>query len=244
MICWWPDENLIAQNVQLAEINTKLKSENFQLKSFFEGKPGKNLPGTSQADSLELLNAQIFNQRRRISELEASFKNTGNELQQKLAICIRERTALSDSLRYYTQNLFSCQQSYRRLKDDFNQIRRTQGDCDEQLNLLNRKLEICMNEKAPLQETNNALNNRIAGLTKRVNELESQAGPKESTLTELMKQICEKNSRMAIRNRPGTDNTLSDDVKLRQQDFYKSIDWVTFCRNFNNWYAAKDANIK
>jgi DNA repair exonuclease SbcCD ATPase subunit len=244
MISWWPDENLIAQNIKLAETNTKLRSENLQLKSFSSVTPGKNLPFTSLADSLNLLKSQNYNQQRQIRELEALLKNTGSELQQQLSTCIRERTVLSDSLRYYTQNFFSCQQSFRRLSEEYIQIQRAQADCDNQINLLTRKLEACMKEKAPIQETNNALNNRIAELTRRVNELENQAGVKETTLTELLKQICEQNSRIAPKSRPGTDYALSADSRLRQQDFYKSIDWVAFCRNFNNWNASKDVIIK
>lgn len=240
MINWWPDENLIVQNRRLFETNTKLQSENLELKSFFTRTPDKKLPQTSHADSLDILKSQILNQQRRINELETSLKNTGSELQQKLAVCIRERTTLSDSLYYYKQNFLSCQKLYSRLREELSLLQRNRGNVDAQLNDQTNKLETCMNEKVSLNETISSLDNRIAELNKKVSELTRQAGPKVSSLTELLNQLCKiQKGEIIIKYRPG-----SDDAKLRQQDFYIRMNWDAFCESFNTWYLTKDAGIK
>ncbi len=240
MINWWPDENLIAQNVQLTETNAKLITENEQLKTFFGGTPDQILPVTSHNDSLDLLKSQIFNKQRRIDELEATLKDTGNELQQQLAACIAERTRLSDSLKFYIQNFISCQQSYRKLMEEYSRLQKAQGDCDSQIKIWNRKLDVCMNEKSSLQETVNALNGRIAELTNRVKELEGRPATNAATLTELFKQVCELNGKL-IRYKAGIP--LPDDARLKKMPFYTKIDWAAFCRDFNNWYLVKDVKI-
>ncbi|HEY1870132.1 MAG TPA: hypothetical protein VGG71_03690, partial [Chitinophagaceae bacterium] len=67
-----------------------------------------------------------------------------------------------------------------------------------------------------------------------------------SSLTDLFKQICSMsvtNDRIAMyRARAGAKPT--DDDKLRQTDFYKKVDWVSFCRYFNAWYSSRNEVIQ
>jgi len=87
----------------------------------------------------------------------------------------------------------------------------------------------------PSQENTDALNNRIRELMQRIKELERQSGTNEITLVELFRQISAKNN-MPIRPGLAVPNRLPDDNLLRNEDFYKAIDWAAFCKKFNSWY--------
>jgi len=264
MISWWPDEKLIAQNALLEEKNSQLNNENYQLKAIHWGAVGsKTLPVTSQNDSLRLLISQLAGKQKQIDELSAGMRNDGDKLQRQLSDCLMGRNALVDSLNYYRQKLSSCQQSYGNLMERYNRLQKEQNgyadqirllkaqiddctkeklvfqndlnECNNQLRLIKRQLAACEKNKPPLQENTDAFNNRINELTQRIKELESQSGPNEITLVELFRQISEKNN-MPVRPGLAVPNKLPDDNLLRNEDFYKAIDWPAFCKNFNTWY--------
>jgi len=174
-----------------------------------------------------------------IDELEASLKKNGNELQQQLSSCLKERTAINDSMKTYLQKYLSCRQSYGSLSEDYNRLQKNQGDCDYQIKLLNRKLDVCTSEKSSLQGKLDALNAKIAELTQQVKNTEGQSTLNQATLVDLFRQICEKNIPMH-KIPTHTIYQKTDDDLLKEQGFYKDINWAVFCRNFNSWYAVKD----
>lgn len=264
MASWWPDEKLMAQNARLEEQNRQLITENYKLKAIQRGTDGsQTLPVTSQNDSLRLLISQLAGKQKQIDELLAGIRNDGDKLQQQLSDCLTGRNALVDSLNFYSQKFYSCQQSYGNLMERYNRLYNEQNgyadqfrllkeqlndctkekldfqnglnECNNQLRLLKRQLADCENNKVPSQENTDALNNRIRELMQRIKELEVQAGSDNTTLVELFRQICAKNN-MPVRVRTSVPNRLPDDNLLRNEDFYKAVDWAVFCKNFNTWY--------
>jgi DNA repair exonuclease SbcCD ATPase subunit len=240
MVSWWPDEKLMAKNARLEEKNRQLNTENYKLKAIQRGTDGsQTLPVTSQNDSLRLLILQLAGKQKQIDELLDGMRNDGDKLQQQLSEqlndCIKEKHIFQD-------NLDECNSQLRLLKEQLSACReqlamqKDQAECINQVKLLTRQLNACTNEKAALQENVNELKVRARDMMQRIKELESLAGSDNATLVELFRQICAKNN-MPVRVRTSVPNRLPDDNLLRNEDFYKAVDWPAFCKNFNTWYV-------
>jgi len=264
MVNWWPDEKLISQNALLSEEKRKLNLENLQLKSMLPGFSNDNISGyTTPHDSMRQLKAQIADKQKQIEEFTESIRNTGDKLQQQLSECFNEKNGLKDSLNLYKQKFISCRQSSGLLLENYNKLRREQNSYSEQINelkkqltdcmneklaiqtgqnewnnqigLLKRQLSVCNNEKGSLQENNGSLNAKINELMQRISEIEGNKFNSEATLVELLFEISAKNSR-TLKGRSFEPNELITDGLLKNEDFYKAIDWNSFYKNFNTWY--------
>jgi len=230
MINWWPDIKLIEQNQQLLQRTHVLDSVNNQLKVRLQNtdNAGIQAPYTPK-DSLQALlshlQSELSDKQKRIDQLTNSIQDKGDDLQKQLAECIKQGDRKNDSL-------LSCQSSHAILANDFRNLR-------EDLKKCNGQLEQCNRDKG-------LLNNTIADLRNTINELNRRPGNtagKQTTLTELLKQVCEKNS-MLIYRLPGVSYTMTKDDSLRQQVFYKKINWAEFCRSFNSWSNPNRSVIK
>lgn len=264
MVNWWPDEKLITQNAQLEEKNRQLNTEIYQLMVIQRVEDGRQtITVPSQNDSLRLLITQLAGKQKQIDELTAGMRNDGDKLQRQLSECLLGRNALVDSLNIYIRKFSSCQQSYDNLMERYDMLQKEQNgyvdqirllkaqiddctkerlvfqndlkECNNQLRLVKRQLAVCEKNKAPSQENADALNNRINELMQKIKELESQSSLNEATLVELFRQICAKNN-MPIRLDLAVPNRLPDDNLLKNEDFYKAVNWAAFCKNFNSWY--------
>jgi hypothetical protein len=91
------------------------------------------------------------------------------------------------------------------------------GDLKARFNTSLTDLAQCNNDKSSLKSKINELNQKL------------EKSDKKLTLTELLQQVCEKYKPVA---RPRGSRPSQDD-RLRQQDFYKRVNWTTFCQGLN-----------
>jgi chromosome segregation ATPase len=307
MISWWPDEKLISQNQELVEKNKTLESENsqmvIQLKNSEDEKTGA---WQRQKDSLQLvinsLSEQLTGKQKQIDDLISSAQGSTNELQQKLADCIKERDKKNDAL-------ISCQASNKNLTNNNQDLQSKLNNCNaelsacnseknslsnqvtdlnkqltgnkatlqstltdlqtrlnnctadlskcnstnsaltSQINELNRQLIACKGNQQTTTDLQTKLNNCSAELSKcnsdknslttQINELNRQLaanrGTTQASLTDLLRQVCEM-SKVTVTRRLSTVATKpSQDDLLRQQGFYKDVNWNAFCQAFNGW---------
>lgn len=88
-----------------------------------------------------------------------------------------------------------------------------------------------------------------AGFTKEIQQLKEalgkcsndldkcRKGQGQTTLTELLRQVCEKNATASINIRAiRAGAKMTKDDSLRVQGFYKNVNWSAFCQSFNAWY--------
>ncbi len=216
MINWWPDEKLIKQNKELIEKNNILDSANYQLKNLLQSSgDGKAAMSLQQRDSLQSiinsLTEQLNDKQKQIDQLISSSQGSTNELQKQLAECIK-------SMDKKNGDLLSCQASNAKLTANNRELQ-------AQLNNCINELTKCNSEKGSLNSRINELNQRLVN-----------AGNRQTTLTELLRQVCEKNKVSVIPRISRIRNTMTKDDSLRQQAFYKKINWNAFCESFSAWY--------
>lgn len=94
------------------------------------------------------------------------------------------------------------------------------AECLKDRDKKNDDLLACQLSGKQLSATIDNLNKQVA----RLNEKLKNCGGKNTTLADLLQQVCNKNSKP----------DKSDD-KLRQQAFYKRMNWSGFCKAFNVW---------
>ncbi len=253
MMSWWPDEKLIDRNAQLEESNNALTAEINHLKSL-RGDPatiGNNNP-PYKTDSVQLLQTQLIDKQKEIDGLNASMKQTGNDIQLQLASCLKYQTTLRDSILFYANKFTSCQQSYNSLQGTYDRLNTALAECNNRTNPLTGQLTECNNKinslTGQLTDCNNKIstltgqltdcNNRINSLTGELNNCKNQKNPvaPSLTLTETFRQLCEINSMRRVTSRIGTQ---TDDELLSQQPFYINMNWPAFCKSFNSWYNVK-----
>ncbi len=251
MISWWPDEKLAEQNTLLVKQNNKLDSENYQLRLLLKdstqqvrARVGESIQPSvpNLNDSLlqvqAYLESQLREKQKQIDSYAAMINKTGSDLEQKLAACQKEKNDLyRDSVQLYASRYYACRQSNSNLAE------RYKAELEKQRSLLNEQLRNCGNEKGDLQAANDRLKAEINVLDQKLKQCLGQKPPVQPslTLTELMVQVCGKQNTRTV-TRPGT--RVSDDILLRQQAFYTSMNWNAFCKNFNYWLSTKNTVIK
>jgi hypothetical protein len=216
MINWWPDEKLIKQNEELIKKNNILDSVNYELKSLVRSSGDeKTAMFIRQGDSLQSiinsLTQQSNDKQKQIDQLVSSSQGSSNELQKQLADCIKTGDEKN-------RDLASCQASNAKLISDNRQLQAKLNSCTSEL-------AKCNNEKGSLSNEIKELNQRLAN-----------AGNKQTTLTELLRQVCEKNKQSINSRLSRIRNTTTKDDSLRQQPFYKNVNWNAFCQSFTAWY--------
>ena len=213
MIDWWPDEELITQTIQLVEENRSLDSANQQMRSMLVGsEEERNKRLLHQQDSLgaivNSLSSQLSEKQTQIDNLITSSQGSSDELKNQLRLCIREKDQLIDTLA-------ACKASNVSLTNTLHGLRTSLNTCQTDLSNCNR-------DKITLNKT-------ITNLNRRLTDCIAQS----PTLTQLLQQVCNKNPWAAIRQTPGAP--VSRDNLLKQRDFFKKVDWKTFCDAFNVW---------
>jgi len=267
MVNWWPDENLIDKNIRLLELNHNLVAENVRLKDIQKKTGSDNYQNFSgKNDSISLLKSQLADKQKHIEELSASIKNSGDKLRQQLTDCWTEKSGIEDSLKLVQQKFRLCEQTSVDLIEKYNKLQNAQNSFTDQINSFKKQLNDCINEKLALHENLGSCNNqletlrrqladcknarppdrentevktRIDELLQRIKMLEAKKSIDEATLVELFKQIAIKN-KMPVRVRSSAQ--LPDDNLLVNEDFYKTVNWPVFCRNFNAWYVKMSQN--
>ena len=106
------------------------------------------------------------------------------------------------------------------IKDGNNDLSKQLAQCFKDRDKKNDELLSCQLSERQLNLTIENLKNENLKLKEQLRN----CGGKNLTLAQLLQQVCNKNSKPETR-----------DNKLRQQDFYKRINWAEFCRAFNVW---------
>ena len=235
MINWWPDEKLIKQNQELTEKNSALNSANFRLRTLLQtSSTDQSVWLVRQRDSLQSiiisLNGQLNDRQRQIDQLTSSSQGSSNELQRQLAECIRTRAAINDELRSLRASNANLTRDNRELQAGLNNCKSELARCNDEKNSLSSRISACTNELARCNREKGLLNNRITELNQQL----LNARNSQTTLTELLRQVCQKTSGIAITRR--TDAANRDD-SLKQMVFYKNMNWSRFCGSFSAWYS-------
>jgi len=206
MINWWPDEKLIAQNRELAVENSALDSVNSELKTLLHStEEEKSARLLHQQDSLQLI----------INTLSAQL----SEKQKQVDDLVASARGSSDVLR---QQLTDCIRDRDKRNDELTTCMTSNTKLANINRDLQNKLNRCNADKTSLNNKINELNQKLA-----------HSGNTQTTLTELLKQVCEK-SKVPIPRRPAGVKPTQDEL-LRQQVFYKNLKLAEFCNSFNLW---------
>ena len=160
-------------------------------------------------DLTQQLSASRSNQQSTLTDLQTKLNNCNNELSK----CNREKNSLNSRINELTQQLATNSGNQTSLAD------------------LQAKLTDCNNELSKCNREKNSLNSRINELAQ---QLTANSGAQQSTLTDLLKQVCQKTQSVS-RRLSTVGITASQDDQLRQQGFYKEMNWAGFCKAFNSW---------
>jgi hypothetical protein len=109
-----------------------------------------------------------------------------------------------------------------------NTLRQQLADCIRDRDRKNDELTACQTANTRLTRSNRELQNKL-----NVCNAELSKSRNAQTLTELLKQVCEK-SKMTIPRRPAGTRPSQDEL-LRQQNFYRRLNLPAFCNSFNLW---------
>jgi uncharacterized coiled-coil DUF342 family protein len=176
-------------------------------------------------DSIQFYANKFISCERSYSSLSAN----DDKLRKDLTDCNNQLKLLTGQLNGCTNEKASLQKTIDALNATINDLKRKLKNSEDQLNS-------CTNDKASLQKTIATLNATINDLKQRLKNQGDQNVPKETTLTELIRQVCLRNERLK--------SITPEDASLRRQQFYIKMNWPSFCKAFNAWENAKNTIIE
>ncbi len=227
---WWPDEKLISQNEGLTKEIDRLHSENIHLRSLMEAELKKEENKLmEEVDSLSNLSnslkyqlkekqTQLMNKRDSLLRCSADNKileNRNRELNITIENCVREKNAIRPQLE-------NCNNQKNELNQTINSLRNHNEGLNREKNGYKTQLDQCNNQKAELDQALRNANTQIERL---------KSGYTGLSLTEHIRQTCNRDARTLENNRSINEDRTPDDF-LMAQDFWKS-----FCSRFNEWIA-------